>query len=108
MDKCAVYCPLECDSVSYQITPNAILFPKNEINFTDYVEINIYYRSLWSTTITQESKMLISDLISNIGGLVSLFIGFSFITFCELIQLITELLFFSKPKINFVKPIVMK
>lgn len=48
MDKCAVYCPLECDSVSYQITPNAILFPKNEINFTDYVEINIYYRSLWS------------------------------------------------------------
>ena len=45
------------------------------------------------TKISQMAKTDIWDLVSNIGGNSGLFIGISFLSFAEIIELIVELLF---------------
>ena len=87
-DKCSQYCPLECDSASYLINYNS--FNGNEINVTG---LNVYYRSLEYTFTHQYSILAITDLISNIGWTFSLFVGFSFITIFEIIELIFRIIY---------------
>ena len=41
----------------------------------------------------QEPKILLTDLVSNIGGTLGLFLGISFLSFIELFELIIEILF---------------
>ena len=56
------------------------------------VYLNVYYNDLQYTHISQLIKTDIWDLISNIGGNLGLFIGFSFLTFSELFELIFEVI----------------
>lgn len=79
--KCSFYCPHQCDEVSYSVS---------SLNTTSNItSFRVFYRSLFHTTITQTPKMQIFDLISNIGGLFSLFIGISFVTIFEIFELIS-------------------
>jgi hypothetical protein len=84
------YCPLECDSFSYDILTNSYdQNPKNSSNYT----IGVYYEDLKYTLISQQPKIELFGLISNIGGTLGLFIGFSFITLLEIFELLAELMF---------------
>lgn len=83
-DKCSQY----CDSAYYLINYNS--FNGNEINVTG---LNVYYRSLEYTFTHQYSILAITDLISNIGWTFSLFVGFSFITIFEIIELIFRIIY---------------
>jgi len=84
------YCPLECDSFSYDILTNSYdKYPKNSSTYT----IGVYYEDLKYTLISQQPKIELFGLISNIGGTLSLFIGFSFITLLEIFELLAELMF---------------
>jgi hypothetical protein len=98
--KCSAECPLECDSISYEITNSfttvisdqfQLLFPNKSLN--NSVIFNIYFEDLSFTMISQMAKTDIWDLVSNIGGNSGLFIGISFLSFAEIIELIVELLF---------------
>lgn len=82
-EKCEIYCPLECTSISYNIRSSTFL------NYS-ITRLKIYFNSLKYTAITQEPKMLFIDLVSNIGGTFGLLIGFSFVTFFELFELLVE------------------
>jgi len=109
------YCPLECDSFEYDInlyqqsllnTGKISNFYNNSIyyGFTNdfktyenvsktFFSINIYYEDLKYTLISQQPKIELFGLISNLGGILGLFIGFSFISLLEIIEILAELIY---------------
>jgi len=104
------YCPLECDSFEYDITfyTESILSagnisPDNKDLFSNFetyenvsktfFSINVYYDDLKYTLISQQPKIELFDLISNLGGILGLFIGFTFISLLEIIEILAELIY---------------
>jgi len=88
---CGNDCPLECDSIEYE---TSLSFNKFITNNTDnIVSFILFYTSLDYTMIDQISKMDGYDLISNIGGNLGLFIGISFLSFAEFIELFIEIIY---------------
>jgi len=84
---CFNYCPLECDSFTYETT-----LYKESIN-TNSFKIFIYFEELKYTLISQQAKIELFGLISNLGGILGLFISFSFISLLELFELIAEFIY---------------
>jgi len=58
----------------------------------DLVRVYAYYPRLEYTLINQIAKMNSFDLVSSVGGTLGLFIGFSFFTLVEIIEIISELI----------------
>jgi len=85
IEECSKYCPLECDSISYEVTPNT--FTTKEVS-NETVEMFAFYRSLRFLTITEKPKISWTDLIANVGGYFGLFVGISFVTLFEIAELI--------------------
>jgi len=88
---CGNECPLECDSIEYETSLSFNKFITN--NSDNLVNFNLFYTSLDYTMIDQIGKMNGFDLISNIGGNLGLFIGISFLSFAELIELFIEIIY---------------
>jgi hypothetical protein len=114
IEKCSHLCPLECDQYSYEIfhTPHKIIGSGRINKFNDdyiysilpefqtyenvsktYYLINVYYEDLKYTLISQQPKIELFGLISNLGGILGLFIGFSFISCLELFEVLAELVY---------------
>lgn len=104
---CSQYCPLECDSnrfvtshVSQQIPVHGKInnsFYFTELNTYENVSrsfflIYVYYENLKITVISQQPKMRLFDLISNIGGLFGIFLGMGILSFIEIIEIAFEIL----------------
>jgi len=109
---CDSACPLQCDSIQYHVSSSFTRFSietfyeyikeifngypiKNDDrllinNLENLIYFNVFYNSFEYTSITQLPKMDIFDLISNIGGNLGLFIGISFLSFAEIIELVLE------------------
>ena len=97
--KCVIECPEKCDSVKYETFYSFTKFERNNsfnVKIDDYVAFGVYFDSLDYTLIDQIPKMNKLDLISNIGGNLGLFIGVSFLSFAEIIELFIEILFILK------------
>jgi hypothetical protein len=96
-DKCLTLCPIECDSINYKIEQNSFQIPTNysinQLDLNKYVNILINYQNNQYTLISQSPKMQLFDLISSVGGLISLFLGFSFLTLIEFIDVIFKICF---------------
>ena len=93
----------KCDSIKYDLSysftkPLVSIESLLNISLNDIIYINVYYESLDYTNINQVAKMDEWDLISNIGGNLGLFIGFSFLNLVELIELIIEIIIISVQK----------
>jgi hypothetical protein len=84
-EKCEKYCPVECTTFSYDTRPTTMS------NYNSTL-MKIFYTTLKYTLITQEPKVQLVDLISNIGGTFGLLIGFSFVTFVEIFEIIIEVI----------------
>jgi len=110
-DKCFKYCPLECESTNYiintyneqlPVTGNISLRAKSDVglfNFSTYEEVNkhfivlyIYYKNLNYKFISQNPKTEMFNFISNIGGLLGVFLGVSFLSFIEIFEIIYEII----------------
>jgi len=94
-EKCIPFCPLECDSIKYEQSMYS-----NQIDVSSIVSLNIFYESLEYTVINQKAKMDEFDLISNIGGNLGLFIGVSFLSLAEFIELFVETIYIMLKKIE--------
>jgi hypothetical protein len=81
---CAQYCPLECNTTLFAYTLSSV--DSKDLN----TNIQVYYRSLKFTSITQQAKMSWIDLVSSLGGSLSLFIGLSFVTLFEIIEILIQ------------------
>ena len=55
--------------------------------------ININYNQLGYTQIKEAQKITAIDLATNIGGTMGLFLGLSFLSFIEIIELLIEIIF---------------
>lgn len=112
------FCPLECDSVSYQVSSlSTLLYPSynqyltlmkntnlvaklpkgkntslNELR-ESVLEVNINYGNFMTTHISENAKIEPWDLVSTVGGLFSLFLGLSFLSLIDIIQISLEIIF---------------
>ncbi len=110
-EKCSQYCPLECDSMNYLINKYTEQLPisgsvskKTQIDYyladfnsyeeikKHYLEIFIYYNDLKYTLISEEPKTETFNFASNIGGILGLFLGISFLSFIEIFEIIFEIM----------------
>jgi hypothetical protein len=115
---CIQYCPLECYSINYEIKTTFSNYPtynyalnslmtnpiitskfQNETLTYDLISksvlsLNVYYDQLSYTQISKDAKVELVDLVSSIGGLLGLFLGMSFLSFAEIVEMILEALSF--------------
>ena len=113
-------CPLECDYVDYNIKVTSLAYPSLEeyeflkqkstkFNFTQklygidlstyasykeyFYSFNIYYSSGKYTYISDSPQMTTFGLLSNLGGSLGMFLGFSVFSILEAIELLFKILF---------------
>ncbi len=84
VEKCAQYCPLECDSTTYTYS----LSSSYDASLKNTTAVRFFYNSLKVTEISQTPQTQLFGLISNVGGNLSLFIGFSFVTLFEISEIL--------------------
>ena len=89
---CSDYCRIECDSITYSISINTANLTENLS--AQHTQINVFYKSLKYTSITQQPETTWFRLISNMGGCLSLFVGLSFVSIFEIIEIVSEIIFF--------------
>jgi hypothetical protein len=102
-NECVEKCPIECDLINYKINKYFLgTIPQeylNDVNLStnlsdSLIYMCIYYPNKYYKLISQSSKMQLFDLISSVGGVISLFIGFSFLTLVELIDVLFKYLYY--------------
>jgi hypothetical protein len=109
-DNCAKLCPLECESVMYDLVKSSSNYPteywfeifKDLFPNTSYssakervLGLNIFYSQMSYTRISESPKISSFDLMSNMGGTLGLYIGISFLSFIEIVEMILEVIFIS-------------
>jgi hypothetical protein len=72
----------------------------NTYNEKYQLQLRIFYNTLKYTLLTQYLKTDDFDLISNIGGILGLFIGCSFASFFEIFEIVIEIIFILFQKKN--------
>ena len=92
-------CPVECDSIDYNLTPSIMNFPsynlaKGLLKNADIISrfpanqtvtsaqlrekmlvVNVFFNDFSETTITEIPKTKVVELVASIGGLLGLFLG---------------------------------
>ncbi|RNA43641.1 acid-sensing ion channel 5-like [Brachionus plicatilis] len=105
-------CPLECESISFEVTKSFSRYPsvsygkdlvktkqikslfENRTNVSieelreNVLSLNIYYEHLKQTEITENKSINWDGLVGSIGGTLGLFLGLSFLSLVEIIDLI--------------------
>lgn len=109
-------CPSECQSISYLISTSQSdypsyseylnllknkqlvdLFPNGDATTIAEFKQSLYtlyvsFDDLKYMHISEQPKVALWDLISNVGGLFGLFLGLSFLSFIDFIQVLLEIL----------------
>lgn len=98
-EKCDNLCPLECDSIYYESTIEGQKitdqeyhkYLNNYLNDSDAYKkenlliIRIQYDEMKFTHMSQTAKMTTTDLVSNIGGVLGVFLELSFFSIYKII-----------------------
>jgi len=115
-EKCLNECPLECESVTYDYTVSSLIFPSKEFyqatvndldfmkrNFAanlsfdlfkeEYLSLNVFISTNKYTLITEIPKITQTDLITNVGGSIGIFLGFSIFSLIEVMELLIQCVF---------------
>jgi hypothetical protein len=81
---CLKLCPSECNFIEYEtkLVPNYQLTDTAKFNGKDNIDemnvsVNIYYENLEYTRIEEIALMGPLDFLSNIGGILGIFLGMS-------------------------------
>ena len=110
-DECSLACPFTCFSIDYNVVSHSALYPNffesndlyqwaqsngKTISLTEvaesYLQFNVFYHNM-QYSITQDiAQMQVADVISNFGGIVSMFIGITFFIVIAIIDLVWKLL----------------
>lgn len=113
---CSQDCPLECSRIEYSTSTTSSSYPthvyyeylknqtivqskfNNDVSQLTYeklksqiVAVNVYYDDLSYIKISENAQTELIDLVSNLGGTLGLFIGVSFLSFAEILDLIFNL-----------------
>ena len=110
IDECD--CPIECELTKYLYSYSIADYPTlqysnylmqselirskypNNITYEELrkrvAKVTIFYDDLRKTIVSESIKTEISDLISNLGGTLGLFLGLSFLSLVEFVELILQ------------------
>ena len=91
---CSRHCPIECDSNFFEVSESVYFFDKSIHESMDRLEVNLFYSSNRYTEISQSIKTTESDLVSNTGGVLGLFLDFTFLSIYRFILNVLDLMFF--------------
>ena len=123
-DNCVLECPLECDTVSFDFEISffdssldylsdlmEILF-QNKYNYTinadkNFVLLSVYYPTTQYTEIRQVPKTSLIDLISNLGGAIGIFLGFSIFSLIEIAEIFLQMILILFRR-NAIKPTIVQ
>ena len=120
-NKCLEFCPLECNKTEFKFTLSsfkllgeyyasqvrensklALDFVNRSINSEtgreSVINLNIYYDSLSYLISTEVPKLNIVEFLANVGGTLSLFLGISVFSLCEIVVLMIELFYLQTRK----------
>ena len=102
IDLCIGKCPRECDYIKFDLTTSFSNYPsKSEYNnivnntplnngsFTyinNFVKVNVFYADTQYELITESPAISAVNLLSDLGGTLGLFLGFSMLSFIEVIE----------------------
>lgn len=106
-------CPIECEQTGYNYKISVSEYPtkmyadyllteneliKKRLQNASYQElkqsiakIRIFYDEMVQTVISEDVKIDFADLVSSVGGILSLFLGLSFLTIVELIEILIKI-----------------
>jgi len=59
-----------------------------------YIRLYVYYKDLKYTLISENAKTEPFNFVSNIGGILGLFLGISFLSFIEILEVIYEIILY--------------
>ena len=103
--KWSLECPLECDLVTFDFevsfsdySPQYIAYQR-KYNLTqnmltgEFSLLSVFYPSMQYTEITQTPKTSLIDLISNLGGSIGIFLGFSIFSLIEIVEIFIRMLY---------------
>ena len=85
-DICRDECPKECESIIYASSSSKL----GDGQYIGFYEI--HFSTFSYLEITQIPKLNFFSLISNIGGSLGLFIGFSFLSLVEILEFIIDII----------------
>lgn len=109
---CNLYCPLECDSIKYISITSTAQYPSQwyskllkqykqliktnndnyEIIKMNTLKMNIFYDDLVFTVSNELPAIRVQDELAKIGGQFGLFIGISFLSMVELLEILFEII----------------
>ena len=115
-DLCDNACPFQCKTINYKLGLSSSVFPTlsyakalqindavfsfhTDVNDSDliemakngYLKVILNYENLYYTSVDEVPAMTLNDLLGNLGGQLGLFIGISFLSLIELIELIISM-----------------
>ncbi|XP_066436289.1 amiloride-sensitive sodium channel subunit gamma-like [Eleutherodactylus coqui] len=115
-DQLNCHCPLQCKEEIYELTVSGSQWPSSAFieNFAkdlkewgehmkdvadnpalirdNFVKVVVYFKQLNFEFIEEEPSMTELNLISNMGGLVGLWVGFSICTLAEFLELLLDII----------------
>jgi hypothetical protein len=86
---CENKCPKECDSIKLKIKSEESKY----YNERNSIRIEFSFSDLSSLEIIQIPKMNLFDIVSSVGGTLGLFIGVTFLSIVELLELSIDVLY---------------
>ena len=108
-ETCASECPLECEYVTYETSMSQLEY-SNRQHFNDlktrfkeyenmsleeykktHLSLNIHFKSNEYTEIREMPKMTPIELISNLGGVLGIFLGLSIFSFVEVFEILLRI-----------------
>jgi hypothetical protein len=114
---CEFACPQQCSTIEYNLDISSATFPtfsylkyKQSDSFHGYMfpqddaelmefarqgflKLIVNYDNLYYTSIDESPQISTETLFGNLGGQLGLFIGLSFLSFIELLELLSEFFF---------------
>lgn len=116
MSLCNEQCPIECTSVTYDVSISYMDWPtydgyywclKNgifdryydpkdvtyDIAMQSFAGVTLFYKEIKYTEVHESASMTFVDLVAAIGGMMGLFLGFSLMVIVEVIELGIEFSF---------------
>ena len=93
-EQCNQECPLECESFRYKMSHSYLghYFSQSSFGAESILKLSVYYPKLEYTLSGKLIKITLEDLISQLGGVLGLFLGVSFFTFVEILIIFLEVL----------------
>ena len=118
-EECLGQCPLECETVTFNVQTSSLDYPSQSLysyllNNSEYkdsfknrtgrnysmetisaclVSLNIFFPFTQYTEISQEPKLHVFELVSQIGGSMGMLVGFSIFHLLELFEILLLVLF---------------